>query len=146
MTSEILFDRVLSVSSSDEWWNPVDAARIQLTRSDIEEILKAAELVKEHSLASVRLHSDSNEWGSHDEEDDSFTPTDGGASVDFFRSECNQAAVYASSRDWAVVVWMAYAKHTSVLFETESVQLDELRACLSGNGKATVAKNQVLQS
>jgi hypothetical protein len=145
MKNEILFERVLSASSSDEWWNPIEAARIQLTRRDIEEILKAEELVKEHGLASIRLHSDCNEWGNPDEEADSFTPTDGGASVDFFRSECNQAAVYANSRDWAVVVWMAYAKHTNIRFETESVQIDELRACLAGNGTGKSETNTVLQ-
>lgn len=130
MSEPILFDRVLDVSSSDEWWNPVDHARVRLTKREIEEILNTAELVKEHGLASARLYSDSNEWGNCNTDDDRFEASDGGDSVDYFRSECNQAAVYASSRDWAVVSWMAYAKHTDVRFETESVQLKELRDCL----------------
>jgi hypothetical protein len=128
-----VFDRVVEARSNDEWCEPVCAARIRLTRPQIERILKLSEIAQEHSLASVREYSYEPDWGFLDD-DEAFVSTYDAGDRNIngpFRSEGDQAAVYPSVED-GFVLWMAYWKHTEVKMCTDYVWLSELRAALSG--------------
>ena len=127
-----VFDRVVEASSNDDWCEPVSAARIRLTRPQIERILKLSELAQEHSLASVREYSHAPEWGFLDDDEQFVSTYDAGdRNINGpFRSEADEQAVYPSLAD-GFVLWSAYWKHTSVKVCTDFVWLSELRAALS---------------
>lgn len=126
----VLLDRVLAVSSNDDHWDPVGCARVRLSRKDIERIVELADLAKDHDIESVRDASVSAEWGHHDEHCEGFISAEDPSSPDWFRAECEQAAIFVT-KDWQSVCWTAYERHSSVEVATVDIDVAALRSLIA---------------
>lgn len=142
MSVPIVFDRVLTARSNDEWEDPIDAARITLTASFVRRVLAVGALVEEHGLASAKLWSQDVEWGFLDADEAGFVSASDPTSprCGEFRSECNQATVYSEGGEVSVV-WTAYWKHTQVKVCTDAVRSEDLQRALDSGAGAVGQAN-----
>jgi len=132
MDEPIIFERVLEVGSSDEYFNPINAARVSLTRDDIEKIVRAADTSVANNYASIRLWASEADWGDCDDVDtgEPFLSTKDENSGSDFLADCEQAAIYTTA-PWQTVCWTAYMVHSNLRVETKEVDIDELRQLLA---------------
>ena len=133
-----VFEKVIDVSSSDEWCDPVSAARVRLTEADIERLVKASKAVKEGDLSSANIWFYGVEYGFRDE-DGSFVlaeDSDAGMFEGAFRTECNEASVTGVQEEsW--VKFTAYWRHTDIRVTTSEVAFSEML----GTGKERADTN-----
>ena len=134
---DVVFERVLEVSSNNEHILPVTGARVRLNAGEVERLLELATIGEQHKVASITDWNYAAEWGflEEDEGDDepAFIPTEDGGDRNLygpFRSECNQVCVSASG-ETAYVRWQAYWKHTDVKVSTGGFEIAELREALA---------------
>lgn len=135
----IIFDKVVSASTSNEYVDPADAARIRLTRKEVERLLHLAEVAKRESVYLLRDTSYAAEFGFFDDDEETFIPTEeaGTRNEDGpLRTECNNAEVVATLRS-AWVSWRVIWKHTDIVINTDIVDVRELRAALDADGDDT---------
>ena len=129
--SGIVFSKTVEVSTSHEFvdWYPTHA-RIELTRGQVEAIIDMAEVAAVKDYHEIRRFDYTTEFGFTDDNDAFVLPRTDDELMDA-STDCNEicVSVVENSRD---VRWEALLKHTAIRLSTRRMDLEELKAAVSG--------------
>jgi len=124
MRKPIVFEAVLDVNCSDEWFDGPELGQIRLTKDEIERIVEIGQIVCTNRLCSATERSDALTFGNRDD-DDRFVSAENSDDPFCLRSHVHAATVYRFG-DHPVVIWSGYVKHTNIKLSTSEVGLPQL--------------------